>query len=216
MQAIERKANSIQPLAIAGFSTYGLIEVFPQASDGERSAPSVRARRQAFLTGRASLIPSAACDLPETLRTMTQRIFTSPQDCESAFYEALEKADLEAMMAVWAEDEEIICIHPGGPRLVGHAAVREIWRQVFQAGARLSVHVGQIQAMQSMMMATHCVHEFIALKGEARPLAPVIATNVYVRSGNGWKMLLHHSSSSPKVEQAATQSTAAARPKVLH
>jgi len=65
-------------------------------------------------------------------------------------------------------------------------------------------------------MATHCVHEFIALKGEARPVAPVIATNVYVRSGNGWKMLLHHSSSSPKVEQAATQSTAAARPKVLH
>ena len=147
---------------------------------------------------------------------MTQRIFTSPQDCESAFYEALEKADLDAMMAVWAEDEEIICVHPGGSRLVGHAAVREIWRQVFQAGARLSVHVGQIQAMQSMMMATHCVHEFITLKGEARPPAPVIATNVYVRSGNGWKMLLHHSSPSPIVEQAATQTTAAARPQVLH
>lgn len=147
---------------------------------------------------------------------MTQRIFTSPQDCESAFYEALEKADLDAMMAVWAEDEEIICVHPGGARLVGHAAVREIWRQVFQAGARLSVHVGQIQAMQSMMMATHCVHEFITLKGEARPPAPVIATNVYVRSGNGWKMLLHHSSPSPKVGQTATQTTTAARPQVLH
>jgi len=147
---------------------------------------------------------------------MTNRIFTSPQDCEAAFYEALEKADLEAMMAVWADDEEIVCVHPGGARLVGHEAVREIWRQVFQAGARLSVHVGQSLTMQSMMMATHCVHEFISVRGEARPAAPVVATNVYMRSASGWKMVLHHSSPSPKVEQTAAQAGAAARPKVLH
>ena len=147
---------------------------------------------------------------------MTQRIFLSPQECEAAFYEALEKADLEAMMGVWADDEEVICIHPGGPRLVGHEAVREAWRLVFQGGARLTVQIGQVLAMQSMMMATHCVHEFIAIKGEARPAAPVVATNVYVRSGNGWKMLLHHSSPSPKVEQPAAQPAGATRPKVLH
>ena len=147
---------------------------------------------------------------------MTQRIFLSPQECEAAFYEALEKADLEAMMGVWADDEEVICIHPGGPRLVGHEAVREAWRLVFQGGARLTVQIGQVLAMQSMMMATHCVHEFIAIKGEARPAAPVVATNVYMRSGNGWKMLLHHSSPSPKVEQPAAQSGGATRPKVLH
>jgi ketosteroid isomerase-like protein len=147
---------------------------------------------------------------------MNQRIFLNPQECEAAFYEALEKADLEAMMGVWADDEEIICVHPGGPRLVGHAAVREAWRLVFQAGTRLTVQVGQVVAMQSMMMTTHCVHEFIALKGEARPVAPVVATNVYVRSGNGWKMLLHHSSPSPKPEPPVTQPAGATHPKVLH
>lgn len=147
---------------------------------------------------------------------MTQRIFLSPQDCEAAFYEALEKADLDAMMAVWADDEEVVCVHPGGARLVGHEAVREAWRRVFQGGPRLSVRVGNILAMQSMMMSTHCVHEFIGVKGEARPSAPVVATNVYVRSGNGWKMLLHHSSPSPKVEQTAASAPGAAHPKVLH
>jgi hypothetical protein len=35
-------------------------------------------------------------------------IFTSPQEVETAFYEALERGDLEAMMTVWAEDEDII------------------------------------------------------------------------------------------------------------
>jgi ketosteroid isomerase-like protein len=147
---------------------------------------------------------------------MSNRLFPSPQDCESAFYDALERADLEAMMAVWADDEEIVCIHPGGPRLVGHAAVREAWRQVFQGGSRLTVHVAQLHAMQTMMMSTHCLHEYISMRGEARPAAPVVATNVYMRSGNGWKLVLHHSSLSPKLEQAARVQGGDARPKVLH
>ena len=48
-----------------------------------------------------------------------ERARSSPtaQDAENAFYEALEHGDLEGMMAVWAEDEEIICVHPTGPRL---------------------------------------------------------------------------------------------------
>ena len=36
---------------------------------------------------------------------MAPRIFPTPQDAEAAFYEALERADLELMMAVWSEDE---------------------------------------------------------------------------------------------------------------
>ena len=52
----------------------------------------------------------------------------SAEQAEAAFYRAFEKADLGAMMAVWAEDEEILCIHPGGQRLIGMDAVREIGR----------------------------------------------------------------------------------------
>ena len=47
---------------------------------------------------------------------MTTRIFPTAQDAENAFYEALERADLEAMMSVWAEDEEIVCVRPAGIR----------------------------------------------------------------------------------------------------
>jgi uncharacterized protein (TIGR02246 family) len=143
---------------------------------------------------------------------MTSKLFPTPQDCEAAFYEALEKADLELMMTCWSEDEEVVCIHPGGARLAGHAAIREAWRQMFTGGPRLTVHVGQVQALQSMMMVTHSVHEFIAARGESRPAAPVVATNVYMRSGNGWKMVMHHASPSPKLER----SSAVARPKTLH
>ena len=48
---------------------------------------------------------------------MSVKIFPTAQDAETAFYEALERCDLEGMMAVWAEDEEIVCVHPAGGRV---------------------------------------------------------------------------------------------------
>jgi hypothetical protein len=35
-------------------------------------------------------------------------IFTSPQDAAMAFYQAFEAKDVDAMMATWAEDEELL------------------------------------------------------------------------------------------------------------
>ena len=37
-------------------------------------------------------------------------------------------------MAVWAEDEEIVCVHPTGPRLAGLAEVRASWERIFAGG----------------------------------------------------------------------------------
>ena len=39
---------------------------------------------------------------------MTARFFATPQDAAAAFYDALERADLDAMMAIWAEDNYYI------------------------------------------------------------------------------------------------------------
>ena len=44
---------------------------------------------------------------------------STPDDIEAQFYEALQRGDIERLMAVWSDDDEISCVHPGGPRLVG-------------------------------------------------------------------------------------------------
>ena len=49
----------------------------------------------------------------------TRKLFPTPDDAESAFYDAFERADLAAMMVVWAEDDDVVCVHPPGPRLTG-------------------------------------------------------------------------------------------------
>lgn len=125
-------------------------------------------------------------------------IFPTPQDAETAFYDALERADLEALMAVWAEDEEIVCIQPGGPRMTGYASVREVWRRIFENGQRLIVTLSQPVILQGMLVTVHSLCEQISLRGgDPEQTAPLVATNVYVRGAHGWRLLLHHASPAP-------------------
>ncbi len=129
---------------------------------------------------------------------MSKQIFNSAAEVEAAFYDALARSDLEAMMSVWSEDEEVACIHPEGPRLVGLTAIRQSWRQLFEGGVRLNVRVSQLMASASMVLTVHNVLEHIAVEGDDQLQPPLIATNVYARGPHGWKMVLHHASATPE------------------
>jgi uncharacterized protein (TIGR02246 family) len=143
------------------------------------------------------------------------KIFPTAQDAETAFYEALERCDLEGMMAVWAEDEEIVCVHPAGARLTGQDQVRESWAKMFAAGPRARLVIEQQVAISGMMLAVHSVYERFTIpqaKPEQQP-APIVATNVYLRTAAGWRMIVHHASPAPAQAQPAPRETA---PKILH
>jgi uncharacterized protein (TIGR02246 family) len=144
------------------------------------------------------------------------RIFPTAQDAENAFYEALERCDLEGMLAVWAEDDEIICVHPTGPRLTGPEQIRESWARIFSGGPRARVHITSQVAISGMMLAVHSVHENFVLPGQAqadaRPV-PIVATNVYLRTPAGWRMIVHHASPAPVEKPPAA---AEPHPKLLH
>ena len=144
---------------------------------------------------------------------MSTKIFPTAQDAQNAFYEALEGCDLEAMMTVWSEDEEIVCVHPVGQRLAGQAQVREVWRQMFAGGPNMRVHITQQVVIAGVMIEVHSVHENITVTGEQRPRPPMVATNVYLRTAAGWRMIVHHASPAPG-EPAAEPATAS--PKILH
>ncbi len=145
---------------------------------------------------------------------MSAKIFPTAQDAESAFYEALERADLETMMAVWSEDEEIVCVHPNGQRLAGQEQVREAWRQMFGGGPVMHIRITQQVVVTGMMVEVRSVHENITVAGEPGPRPPMLATNVYLRTPGGWRMVLHHASPAP--EAAPPPEPAAPAPKLLH
>lgn len=127
----------------------------------------------------------------------SRNLYASPEDAEQAFYEALENANLEAVMDLWSDDDDIVCIHPGGPRLVGHAAVRAGWKALFGNGpvlarrAHLHVVGGPMFSMHSI------VEQVIVTQSGATAVVNVYATNVYVKGPQGWRMVMHHACLTP-------------------
>ncbi|HUH95525.1 MAG TPA: nuclear transport factor 2 family protein [Casimicrobiaceae bacterium] len=136
-------------------------------------------------------------------RPRTPTILTSPQDAAVAFYQAFEAKDIEAMMATWAEDEDIVCVHPGGPRLVGYDAVRAGWEQLFAGNTRLAFKVDQIVAIETVGLALQSAVEHVSVGDEREPRGTAIATNVFLRTPSGWRLVVHHASPAPTIAAAA-------------
>jgi ketosteroid isomerase-like protein len=118
----------------------------------------------------------------------------SAAETETAFYDALNRADLEALMALWADDDEIVCVHPGGVRLIGHAAIRASWSAILEHGG-LHIMPSQLHETHTLMSSVHVVIEgATAASGEP---AHLVATNVYAKTPKGWRIVLHHVSIAP-------------------
>ena len=117
-----------------------------------------------------------------------------PDEIEQQFYEALQRGDIERLMAVWSDDEEISCVHPGGPRVVGAAAIRSAFETIFSNGA-INAHPEKVRRLQTHSSAVHSVLERIRVATPSgEQFAWVVATNVYLKSAQGWRLVAHHAS----------------------
>jgi len=135
----------------------------------------------------------------------TLPIYTTPTDAALAFYQAFEAKDLEAMMNTWAEDEEIVCIHPGGARMIGYDAVRAGWEQIFAGDARLSFRLEDVVSIETVGLAMQSGIEQITIAKEGGAQGTAIATNVFMRTPSGWRMVMHHASSAPAVPSSESK-----------
>jgi len=151
--------------------------------------------------------------MPKTPLRAAAAIGGTADDVEAAFYEALQRGDIDALMACWADEDEVFCVYPGGPRLVGAVAIRAAFEQMF--GNR-AIHAtpARVRKIESLASAVHNVLERIeVLTAEGPRHAFVLATNVYHKTVQGWRMVAHHASPGapdelPELGEAA--------PSVLH
>jgi len=119
----------------------------------------------------------------------------SADDIEAAFYEALHTGDLEKLMACWADEDDIVCIHPGGPRIVGAGAIRAAFEQMFAHGGAIQAKAEHIRRVDALGSAVHHVLEKVEVLTPQGPAqAYVLATNVYHKTAQGWRMVAHHAS----------------------
>ena len=130
--------------------------------------------------------PPALVPPPSTLDT--------PDDIEARFYEALRRADIEQLMAVWADDDEIVCVHPGGARVVGPGAIRAAFEAIFGNGG-VTVAPEQVHRLSWLGGSLHHLVERIEITTQQGiQTAWVLATNVYLKGPLGWRLASHHAS----------------------
>ncbi|RZJ21487.1 MAG: DUF4440 domain-containing protein [Haliea sp.] len=133
-------------------------------------------------------------------------------DIEAAFYEALQTGDIDKLMACWADEDDIVCVHPGGPRLMGPGSIRAAFDAMFANGT-IRAQAEKVRKVETMSASVHSVLERIEVMTEEGPRhAYVIATNVYHKTVQGWRMVAHHTSpGTPREMQEISDS-----PQVLH
>jgi ketosteroid isomerase-like protein len=116
----------------------------------------------------------------------------SAESVETAFYKALARGDLASVMALWADDDAIVCNHPSGPRLIGRGAVESSFREILSHGG-LQIEPTRVHAVRTADMAVHSLIECITVSGPGGTQEiEVIATNIFVRTPGGWRLLMHH------------------------
>ena len=146
-------------------------------------------------------------------RKHAANLSSTPDALEATFYEALQTGDIDRLMACWADEDDIICIHPGGPRIVGAGAIRAAFDAMFSNGGTIQAKPEHIRRTDSMASAVHSVLEKVEVLTDEGPVqAYVLATNVYHKTPQGWRMVVHHASPGTQGEALEVNQP----PQVLH
>lgn len=119
------------------------------------------------------------------------------------FYAAFEAGDLDRMAHVWAEDKEaggsVVCVHPGGPMVRGRGPVLRSWALIMANTSYIQFVLTDVMTQISGDFAVlTCAENIItAADDDGAGFAAggaVATTNAFVRTGDGWRLWLHHGS----------------------
>jgi ketosteroid isomerase-like protein len=117
----------------------------------------------------------------------------------SAFYEAIEHGDMDALQRLWVDGDTAICVHPGLAPIRGHRAVLRSWAAVLAATpylqfvltditAEVSGHVAIVTCTENLLSAAEGMPDTVFAGGHA------VATNVFRMDVDGWRLWVHHAS----------------------
>ncbi|MBI1736756.1 MAG: nuclear transport factor 2 family protein [Candidatus Rokubacteria bacterium] len=117
------------------------------------------------------------------------------EEANARFYRAFEALDLAAMDDVWEHGAHVKCVHPGWPLLTGWDAVRESWRVIFENTAEVRFTISDVAVVASGAIAwVTCTENILQSVRDRLSVTSVLATNLFTRTPDGWRMIHHHAS----------------------
>ncbi|MFF2958649.1 nuclear transport factor 2 family protein [Streptomyces sp. NPDC057963] len=126
------------------------------------------------------------------------------EQANTAFYEAMERGDFEELSGLWlpGEDLTVSCVHPGWPVLTGRGEVLRSYALIMANTEYIQFFLTDVGVAMTGDTALVTCTENILSGGPAEDgnaLGPlvgqlVVATNVFRRTTDGWKLWSHHGS----------------------
>jgi ketosteroid isomerase-like protein len=115
-----------------------------------------------------------------------------------AYYRAFTGADFTAMSRIWADDN-VSCIHPGWPVLIGREAILESYREILRNPNQERIDLRNETVLTAGDEARVICVEFVGG-------AALAATNLFKRIDGEWRMTHHQASPiAALVEEAVSQ-----------
>ena len=116
-----------------------------------------------------------------------------------AFYHAFESADLDTMTDLWIDDEESLCVHPGAMPVRGTKAINRSWALIMANTPYIQFFLTDVEvSVRGEVASVTCTENVLTADDRAGPDgfggARAVATNVFVRTADGWRLWIHHAS----------------------
>lgn len=111
------------------------------------------------------------------------------------YYKAFENFDFEAMSQIWANTDDVVCIHPGWDILIGWEKVKEGWNKIFMEETLLKFTIRNPNVIiRDRVGIISCIEEIFISSRETISQTFIATTNLYQETENGLKLFYHHSS----------------------
>lgn len=119
----------------------------------------------------------------------------------TALYEAMEQGDFETLSGMWLPGD-VSCVHPGWPVLRGSGEVLRSYALIMANTEYIQFFLTDVEvAVEGGIALVTCTENILSggpaeEEGELGPLVGqlVVATNVFRRTGDGWRLWAHHGS----------------------
>ena len=120
-------------------------------------------------------------------------------EVNAEFYASFERGDIDAMEGLWHQGPEALCVHPGMPPVKGTGPINRSWAlimantpyiQFFLTDVEVNVlgDVASVTCTENVLTADAQIDRSSFNGGKA------VATNVFVRTGDTWRLWIHHAS----------------------
>jgi ketosteroid isomerase-like protein len=157
---------------------------------------------------RLTLTAKSRCSLRIAMQNAAHKL--SPEESLRAantnFYAAFESLDLVQMEGVWAHDDDVSCVHAGSELLLGWEEVRERWARIFANAKKVRVALSCVWLrVEGNAGWVVCTERVTTAFTEGFDDARVQATNIFVRTDDGWLLVARHASPLPSAARTPVQ-----------